>query len=55
MKIAFVIYPMQALLPPYHSSVGVPTYMIDSALAKSCEVLVYGLEDKQMGAKFGNL
>jgi glycosyltransferase involved in cell wall biosynthesis len=53
MKIAFVSYPTVVLLPPYHGSVGVPTYTIASALAKSCEVLVYGLEDKQMGAKSG--
>ena len=53
MKIAFVLYPTQAALPPYHGSVGVPTYQIASALAKSCDVLVYGVEDKQMGAKSG--
>jgi glycosyltransferase involved in cell wall biosynthesis len=53
MKIAFVGYPTQPLLPPYHGTVGVPTYKIASALAKSCEVLVYGLEDKQMGAESG--
>ena len=53
MKIAFVGYPTQALLPPYHGSMGVQTYTIASALAKSCEVLVYGLENKQMGAKSG--
>jgi glycosyltransferase involved in cell wall biosynthesis len=53
MKIAFVIYPILPVLPPYHGSVGVPTYQIASALAKSCDVLVYGLEDKQMGAKSG--
>jgi hypothetical protein len=32
---------------------GATIYAIASALAKSCEVLVYGLEDKQMGAKSG--
>jgi glycosyltransferase involved in cell wall biosynthesis len=53
MKIAFVGYPTQALLPPYHGSMGVQTYTIASALAKTCEVLVYGLENKQMGAKSG--
>ena len=51
MKIAFVTYPTAALLPPYHGSMGATIYAIASALAKSCEVLVYGLEDKQMGAK----
>jgi glycosyltransferase involved in cell wall biosynthesis len=53
MKIAFVGYPTQGLLPPYHGSMGVQTYTIASALAKSCEVLVYGLEDTQRGAKSG--
>jgi len=32
---------------------GATIYAIASTLAKSCEVLVYGLEDKQMGAKSG--
>jgi glycosyltransferase involved in cell wall biosynthesis len=53
MKIAFVSYPTAGLLPPYHGSMGATIYAIASALAKSCEVLVYGLEDKQMGAKSG--
>jgi hypothetical protein len=53
MKIAFVSHPTVALLPPYYGSVGVPTYAIASTLAKSCEVLVYGVEDKQMGARSG--
>jgi glycosyltransferase involved in cell wall biosynthesis len=53
MKIAFVGYPTQALLPPYHGSMGVQTYTIASGLARSCEVLVYGLESKQRGAKSG--
>jgi glycosyltransferase involved in cell wall biosynthesis len=53
MKIAFVTYPTAALLPPYHGSMGATIYAIASVLAKSCEVLVYGLEDKQMGAKSG--
>ena len=53
MKIAFVCYPMAEVLPPYHGSVGVQTYTIASALAKSCEVLVYGVEDYQRGKKSG--
>ena len=53
MKIAFVTYPTAELLPPYHGSMGATIYTIASALAKSCEVLVYGLEDQQMGAKSG--
>jgi len=53
MKIAFVGYPTQGLLPPYHGSMGVQTYTIASALAKSCQVLVYGVADKQSGANSG--
>jgi len=53
MKIAFVSHPMVGLLPPYHGSMGVQTYTIASALAKSCEVFVYGLEREQRGAKSG--
>jgi glycosyltransferase involved in cell wall biosynthesis len=53
MKIAFVAYPMADLLPPYHGSMGASIYAIASAFAKSCDVLVYGLEDKQRGAKSG--
>jgi len=53
MKIAFVSFPTLSLLPPYHGSMGVQTYTIASALAKRCEVLVYGVEHKQMGAKSG--
>jgi glycosyltransferase involved in cell wall biosynthesis len=53
MKIAFVTYPAGPLLPPYHGSMGASIYAIASALAKSCEVLVYGVEDQQRGAKSG--
>src|SRR5437899_3554014 len=53
MKIAVVTYPIAELLPPYHASMGASVYAIASALSKSCEVLVYGLEDKQRGAKSG--
>jgi glycosyltransferase involved in cell wall biosynthesis len=52
-KIALVTYPTAALLPPYHGSMGATIYAIASALAKSCEVIVYGLEEQQMGAKSG--
>ncbi len=52
MKIAIVSYPAD-LLPPYHASMGETIYKIATELAKSCEVLVYGLEDKQRGAKSG--
>jgi len=53
MKIAFVAYPTAELLPPYQGSMGASIYAIASTLAKSCEVLVYGVEDKQRGAKSG--
>jgi len=53
MKIAFVAYPAGPLLPPYHGSMGASIYAIASALAKSCEILVYGVEDQQRGAKSG--
>jgi glycosyltransferase involved in cell wall biosynthesis len=53
MKIAFVTYPTATLLPPYHGTMGATIYVIASMLAKSCEVLVYGLEDYQRGAKSG--
>jgi glycosyltransferase involved in cell wall biosynthesis len=44
---------MATLLPPYYGSMGETIYKIASALAKSCEVLVYGVEQKQRGAKSG--
>jgi hypothetical protein len=47
MKIAFVTYPTAALLPPYHGSMGATIDAIASAMAESCEVLVYGLEPVQ--------
>src|SRR3984893_17350797 len=53
MKIAFVTYPTATLLPPYHGTMGATIYVIASMLAKSCEVLVYGLDDYQRGAKSG--
>jgi glycosyltransferase involved in cell wall biosynthesis len=52
-KLALVTYPNGPLLPPYHGSMGASIYAIASAFAKTCEVLVYGLEDIQRGAKSG--
>lgn len=46
MKIAFVSQPMDVVLPPYQNSVGACTYGLARALAKSCEVVVYGLKEK---------
>jgi glycosyltransferase involved in cell wall biosynthesis len=53
MKIAFVTYPTAALLPPYHGSMGATIYAIARDLAKTCEVVVYGLADSQSGEKSG--
>jgi glycosyltransferase involved in cell wall biosynthesis len=53
MKIAFVVYPTAALLPPYHGSMGASIYVIARELAKSCEVVVYGGADSQQGAQSG--
>ncbi|HXE13957.1 MAG TPA: glycosyltransferase family 4 protein [Bryobacteraceae bacterium] len=49
MKIAFVSQPMDVVLPPYQNSIGACTYGLARALAKSCEVVVYGLKDKHAG------
>ena len=53
MNIAFVTYPTAALLPPYHGSMGATIYAIARDLAKTCNVVVYGLADSQAGAKSG--
>jgi glycosyltransferase involved in cell wall biosynthesis len=53
MNIAFVAYPTAPLLPPYHGSMGATIYVIARDLAKDCNVVVYGLEDYQGGAKSG--
>lgn len=53
MNIAFVTYPTAALLPPYHGSMGATIYAIARDLAKTCNVVVYGLADSQSGAKSG--
>jgi glycosyltransferase involved in cell wall biosynthesis len=47
MKIAFVNQPIDSMLPPYQSSVGACTFGLASALATSCEVVAYGLKEKQ--------
>ena len=54
MKIAFVTYPTAAILPPYHGSMGATIYAIARDLAKTCDVVVYGLADSQLGAESGN-
>ena len=46
MKIAFVNQPIDAILPPYQSSVGACSYGLACALARFCEVIVYGTSDR---------
>jgi glycosyltransferase involved in cell wall biosynthesis len=49
MKIAFVNQPIDAIVPPYQNSVGACTYWVARPLAKSTEVLVYGVKDLNPG------
>jgi glycosyltransferase involved in cell wall biosynthesis len=46
MKIAFVSQPIDTILPPFQSSVGACTYGAASAMAKFCDVMVYGTRDR---------
>jgi glycosyltransferase involved in cell wall biosynthesis len=46
MRIAFVNQPIDTILPPYQSSVGVCTYGAACSLSKSCEVVVYGTRNQ---------
>lgn len=46
MRIAFVNQPIDAILPPYQSSVGACTYGAACALAEACEVIVYGTKSR---------
>ena len=41
MKIAFVSQPLDRVLPPRPSSVGIVTHHLAKQLAKSCSVLIY--------------
>jgi hypothetical protein len=50
MKIAFVNQAVDSILPPYQTSVGACTYGAACCLAKFCEVIVYGLQDSNIGA-----
>ncbi len=45
MKIAFVNQPFDVMVPPFQSSVGIYTYGIARPLARSSEVMIYGLKD----------
>jgi glycosyltransferase involved in cell wall biosynthesis len=46
MKIAFINQPIDAILPPFQSSVGACTYGAACALSRYCEVVVYGTQDR---------
>jgi glycosyltransferase involved in cell wall biosynthesis len=46
MKLAFVNQPIDTILPPGQTSVGACTYGVAQILAKSCEVVVYGSQDR---------
>jgi glycosyltransferase involved in cell wall biosynthesis len=45
MKIAFVNQPFDVIVPPFQSSIGCCTYGVARSLARSSEILVYGLHD----------
>lgn len=46
MKIAFVNQPIDRIVPPFQSSIGICTYGVARSLAKWSEVVVYGLQDR---------
>jgi glycosyltransferase involved in cell wall biosynthesis len=54
MKVAFVNQPIDTILPPGQNSVGACTYNVAHILARSCDVVVYGLRDgnKALAAEF---
>jgi glycosyltransferase involved in cell wall biosynthesis len=45
-KIAFVNQPIDRIVPPFQSSIGICTYGVARSLAKASEVVVYGLQDR---------
>lgn len=45
MRIAFVNQPFDVIVPPFQSSIGIYTWGIGRPLAKSSEVIAYGLKD----------
>ena len=47
MKIAFVNQPIDKILPPNQNSVGACTFGAARSLAKLCDVVAYGMSDKQ--------
>jgi len=50
MKIAFVPQPLDRVLPPRQSSIGIVTHQLARRLAKSCSVLVY-LQGSRQGKR----
>jgi glycosyltransferase involved in cell wall biosynthesis len=50
MKIAFVSQPIDTIIPPNQNSVGTCTLGVARKLARSAEVLVYGLKDSHRNA-----
>ena len=49
MKIGFVNQPFDTIIPPGQNSVGYYTYGVACELAKSCKVIVYGLQANHSG------
>lgn len=49
MRVAFVSQFLDRILPPYQNSVGACTYGAARALARHCEVVVYGSADMHSG------
>ncbi len=45
MRIAFVNQPFDVIVPPSQTSIGLYTYSVGRSLARSSEVVVYGLSD----------
>ncbi len=46
MKVAFVNQPIDRIVPPFQSSIGICTYGVARSLARVSEVVVYGLQDR---------
>ncbi len=45
LKIAFVNQPFDTIIPPFQNSVGACTYGVLPYLGRSCDIVVYGIED----------
>jgi glycosyltransferase involved in cell wall biosynthesis len=53
MKIGFVNQPFDTITPPGQNSVGYYTYGVACELAKSCKVIIYGLQASHFGSRAG--